>query len=108
MRAYVLVVVLLSVIFGSIVGYRAVQSSGMSDKEFAPPPVSVAAAIARQETQKTYLDAVGTIKAIRGIDLSSESSGQISGLHFDSGDEVAAGPSFARRSIFGVFSLVAP
>jgi membrane fusion protein (multidrug efflux system) len=51
----------------------------------------VAAAIARQETRKAYLDAVGTIRAIRGIDLSSESSGQITGLHFDSGDEVAAG-----------------
>ena len=91
MRAYALVIVLLIAIFGSIAGYRAIRSSAMSDEDFAPPPVTVAAAVARQETQKVYLDAVGTIRAIRGIDLSSESSGQITGLHFDSGDTVAAG-----------------
>jgi membrane fusion protein (multidrug efflux system) len=53
--------------------------------------VTVAAAVARQETQKTFLDAVGTIRAIRGIELSSKTSGQITALRFDSGDEVAEG-----------------
>jgi len=91
LRAYALVIVLLIAIFGSIAGYRAFLASAMSDQDFAPPPVTVAAAVVRQETQKTYLDAVGTIRAIRGIDLSSESSGQITELHFDSGDSVVAG-----------------
>ncbi|MBW2275659.1 MAG: efflux RND transporter periplasmic adaptor subunit [Deltaproteobacteria bacterium] len=91
MRAYLLVIALLAAIFASIAGYRAIRSSAMAGGDFAPPPVTVAAAVARQEIQKAYLDAVGTIKAIRGIDLSSESSGQITALHFDSGDAVAEG-----------------
>ncbi len=90
MRAYLSVIVLLAVIFGSIAAYVYVQHATGQDA-FTPPPVTIAAGVARRETQAAYLDAVGTIKAIRGIDLTSESTGVITALHFDSGDEVEAG-----------------
>ena len=91
MRGYLSVIGLLIAIFGSIALYVFSQFSAMQSAEFAPPPVTIAAAIARQEVQQAYLDAVGTVKAIRGIELTSESNGEITALHFDSGDEVKAG-----------------
>lgn len=91
MRAYISVIVLLSLIFGSIGASVYLRNSASAKGDYAPPPVTIAAGVARQETRNTFLDAVGTIKAIRGIDLTSESTGEIRSLHFDSGDEVEAG-----------------
>lgn len=91
MRAYLSVIVLLVAIFGSIATYVYVQYSALQNADFTPPPVTIAAGVARQETRKSYLDAVGTVKAVRGIDLTSESAGEITALHFDSGDEVETG-----------------
>ncbi len=91
MRAYLLVVALLIAIFGAIAAYLYAQNSAGRNVDFTPPPVTIAAAVARQEEEEAYLDAVGTVKAIRGIDLTSESTGEITALHFDSGDEVEAG-----------------
>jgi membrane fusion protein (multidrug efflux system) len=90
-RAYVSVIVLLVAIFGSIGAYLFLRFSALQNAGYSPPPVTIAAAVARQETQETYLDAVGSIKAIRGIDLTSQSEGEIRALHFDSGDPVATG-----------------
>jgi len=90
-RAYIFVIVLLSLIFGSIGASVYVRNSASARGDYTPPPVTIAAGVARQETRSTFLDAVGTIKAIRGIDLTSESAGEIRSLHFDSGDEVEAG-----------------
>ncbi len=91
MRGYLSVIAILLAIFGSIAVYLYIQFSAMQNADFTPPPVTIAAGVARQEARKSYLDAVGTIKAIRGIDLTSESNGEITALHFDSGDEVEAG-----------------
>jgi len=90
-RAYLSVVALLIAIFGSIAALVYLQYSAGQNLDFTPPPVTIAAGVARQEERAAYLDAVGTVKAIRGIDLTSESAGEITALHFDSGDEVEAG-----------------
>ncbi len=91
MRAYLSVIGLLCAIFGSIAAYLYVQSAASENADYTPPSVTIAAGVARLEARKTYLDAVGTVKAIRGIDLTSESNGEITALHFDSGDEVETG-----------------
>ena len=91
MRAYLIVIALLLATLGSIGGYRYLQISRLMSTDFSLPPVTIAAATAATETWSVYLDAVGTIRAVRGIELSSESSGEITRIHFDSGDEVASG-----------------
>jgi membrane fusion protein (multidrug efflux system) len=90
-RAYLVVILLLLAIFGSIGGYVYFQISASQNADYTPPPVTIAAGLARQEARTAHLDAVGTIKAIRGVDLTSESTGAITAVHFDSGDEVEAG-----------------
>ncbi|MEE8292004.1 MAG: efflux RND transporter periplasmic adaptor subunit [Candidatus Tectomicrobia bacterium] len=90
MKAYVFVIVLLLAIFGSIGGYLYQRFSAFASIDFTPPPVTIAASTAVLETWDETLNAVGTIKAVRGVELTSETSGEITYIHFDSGDQVTA------------------
>jgi membrane fusion protein (multidrug efflux system) len=90
-RAYLYVALLLLVIFGSIGGYLYARFSAFSNMDFTPPPVTIAAGVATPENWAQYLDAVGSIKALRGVELTSESSGEITSIKFESGQAVEAG-----------------
>lgn len=91
MRAYLYVALLLLAIFGSISGYLYNKFSTLAAMDFTPPPVTVAAAVARAETWPSTLDAVGTIKAARGVKLATEASGEIIAISVTSGQQVEAG-----------------
>jgi len=90
-RAYLIVIVLLLAIFGSIAAYLYQRFAAFADMDFSPPPVTIASALSSAETWDIYLDAVGTLRAVRGVDLSSETSGEITAINFDSGDQVETG-----------------
>ena len=91
MKAYVLVIALLLVIFGSIGGYLYQRFSAFANMDFTPPPVTIAASLARLETWDESLSAVGTVQSVRGVELTSETSGEIITILFTSGDRVSAG-----------------
>ncbi len=91
MRAYIYVACLLSAIFGAIGAYQYVRISAFANADFTPPPVTIAAAYAQPATWEQNLEAVGTIKALRGVELASETSGEITGINFRSGDHVDVG-----------------
>ena len=91
LKAYVVVTFILVVIFGAIGGFIFKRFSVFSSMDFSPPPVTIAASIATSESWGQVLNAVGSIQAVRGIDLTSETSGQITEIHFDSGNAVQAG-----------------
>ena len=88
LKAYVVVIVILVVIFGAIGGFLFKRFSAFSSMDFSPPPVTIAASIATSESWGQVLNAVGSIQAVRGVDLTSETSGQITEIHFDSGNAV--------------------
>jgi len=90
LKAYVAVVALLVIVFGSIAGYLYQRFSAFANMDFTPPPVTIAASTAMLETWDETLNAVGTIQARRGVDLTSETSGEITQILFDSGDQVSA------------------
>lgn len=91
LKAYVVVIVLLVAIFGSIGAYLYQRFSTFASMDFTPPPVTIAASTARLETWGQTLNAVGSIRAVRGVELTSESSGEVTAIHFDSGDRVVEG-----------------
>ncbi|MEM9620695.1 MAG: efflux RND transporter periplasmic adaptor subunit [Pseudomonadota bacterium] len=91
MKAYAIVIVLLLVIFGSIGAVLYQRFSTFASMDFTPPPVTIAVSIAEQEIWDASLNAVGTITAVRGVELTSETSGEITRIEFDSGDKVTAG-----------------
>ena len=91
MRAYLIVIVVLLAIFGSIAGFLFLQYYGFSNTDFTPQPIMVGAATARIEVRPRELEAVGTITAARGVELSTEESGEITAIDFISGSNVEAG-----------------
>ena len=91
MRAYLYVALLLLLIFGGIAGYLYNKFSTFASMDFGPPPVTVAVAEARSETRHSTLEAVGTLKATRGVNLAAEASGEIIEISIDSGERVEAG-----------------
>ncbi|MEH6557038.1 MAG: efflux RND transporter periplasmic adaptor subunit [Oceanicoccus sp.] len=91
MRSYVATIFVLILLFGSIAGVMYLRSAGSADSDYAPAPIVIAAATSTIETWDQYLDSVGTIKAVQGVELSSETSGQITALNFNSGDVVTKG-----------------
>lgn len=91
MRAYLSVILLLTVVFGSIAAVLLTKYSDFAGDDYAPPPITIGAATARLETRQTELEAVGTIRATRGVELSTEQSGEIIAIDFVSGAQVEAG-----------------
>jgi len=91
LRGYLIVIALLLAIFGSIGGYFYRQTVALSGMDYTPPPVTIAAAVAEAATWSTQLDAIGTITAARGVELSSEASGEVIAINVSSGTRVAAG-----------------
>ena len=91
MKAYLFVIVLLLAIFGAIGAYLYQRFSAFANMDFSPPPVTIAVSDARLETWAETLNAVGSIKAVRGVELTSETSGEVTAIHFDSGDRVEQG-----------------
>lgn len=57
----------------------------------APPPATVAAAKAETERWVPGLNAIGSVRAFQGIDISSQLSGIVTAIHIGSGQDVPRG-----------------
>lgn len=58
---------------------------------FAPKPTTVAVEAAKVEQWPPQLSAIGTMRAFQGIVVAPQVAGVVSAIHFQSGDDVAAG-----------------
>lgn len=73
-------------------GYKAFSIYKQIQMFSAPkPPVSVAATEAREMSWQSRLPAVGSLKALQGVDLSLETDGTVTRLLFESGQQVKQG-----------------
>jgi membrane fusion protein (multidrug efflux system) len=87
-----LVILLLAGVFGGIFGWKqhAAQQNAAAQAG-GPPPAVIAAAEAGFETWQPYLQVVGSLTAVAGIEVTSEVGGRIGMIHFESGQQVQAG-----------------
>ncbi|MFJ2984972.1 MULTISPECIES: efflux RND transporter periplasmic adaptor subunit [unclassified Pseudomonas] len=84
-----LAVVLLIVL--ALGGYKAFSIYQQIQMFTAPkPPITVAAALAEERQWQQRLPAVGSLKALQGVELSLEVEGTVKSLHFESGQKVKA------------------
>ena len=92
-KRMILMLVAVGVVLGGIFGFEAFK--GAKIKEFmasqGAPPQTVSTAVAELQTWQSHLEAVGSLRAVNGADLSSQASGIVSAIHFDSGADVKAG-----------------
>jgi len=88
----ILVVLLLAGVFGGIFGWKQHTARQMAAAQAGgPPPAVIAAAPAEFETWQPYLQVVGSLTAVAGIEVTSEVGGQISAIQFVSGQQVQEG-----------------
>src|SRR4030088_665497 len=60
------------------------------------PPVVVTAIKAATQEWQPQLNAVGSLRAVRGVDVTTEIAGLVRSINFKSGDEVKAGQVLAQ------------
>ncbi|GAB4150377.1 MAG: efflux RND transporter periplasmic adaptor subunit [Sphingomonadales bacterium] len=60
------------------------------------PPITVASTQAAVEPWQGRIEAIGTVVAVNGVDVSSEVAGIVEEIHFSSGQEVEAGAPLLR------------
>ncbi|MGO9770335.1 MAG: efflux RND transporter periplasmic adaptor subunit [Roseiarcus sp.] len=64
---------------------------GFLSAALAPKPTSVVVEAARVEQWPAQLTAIGTLRAYQGVAVAPQVGGVVAAIHFESGDDVAAG-----------------
>lgn len=84
---------LVAVVFGGIFGMQALGKKGMEQyfDNMPVPPASISTARASLQSWQTHLEAPGTVVAVNGATLTSESGGLVTAIRFESGQQVKKG-----------------
>ncbi len=91
-RRMIIMLVVVGILLGGIFGYKAFSARMMKKYMSSPmPPVTVTAIKAEYKPWQPRLKAVGSLRAARGVDVTSEIAGMVRALHFSSGDDVEQG-----------------
>jgi membrane fusion protein (multidrug efflux system) len=97
-KRMLIMLVTVAIVLGGVFGFKAVV--GMKIKEFMAgmgnQPQTVSTATATRTEWQERLDAVGSLRAVRGADLSLEVPGIVEEINFQSGDDVEAGKLLLR------------
>jgi len=88
----IIMLVLVGLVFGGIFGYQAFK--GMMMKKYmsarAMPPQTVSTILATKQSWQPTIEAVGSLSAVRGADLSTEVAGIVANIGFREGEDVKA------------------
>jgi membrane fusion protein (multidrug efflux system) len=92
-KRMIIMLIAVGVVFGGVFGFIAFGHF-MRDKflhSMGMPPQTVSTVVASSQDWQPKLKAVGSLRAVNGASLSSEVSGTVSAIHFESGADVKAG-----------------
>ena len=92
-KRMIIVLACAGVLFGGIFGYKAYYSYMVHKamQSSHAPPVTVSTTTARMETWQPELQAVGSVRALQGVDVTTEIAGLVRTIYFKSGDDVQEG-----------------
>jgi membrane fusion protein (multidrug efflux system) len=92
-RRLIIVVIAVGLLLAAIVGFNAWKANLLAGirKKNASPPQTVSAAGVKFTDWQPEVSAVGSMRAVRGVDVTTEVTGLVRTLRFESGDEVKAG-----------------
>jgi membrane fusion protein (multidrug efflux system) len=92
-KRMVIMLVAVAIVFGGIFGFQLFKAAMI--KKFITalgnPPQTVSVTRAGHSEWQTRIEAVGSLRAVKGADLSLELSGVVESISFNSGDDVAEG-----------------
>jgi membrane fusion protein (multidrug efflux system) len=88
-KRMILMLLIVGLLFGAIFGFQAFKAKKI--KEFMAatkiPPAKVTAMKAERQNWQPRLEAVGSLRAVHGVDVTSETEGLVREVRFHSGDE---------------------
>ncbi len=92
-KRMVIMLIAVAVVFGGVFGFQAFKAAMIKKfmSSMAAPPQTVSATKAEFSEWQPQIEAVGSLRAVKGADLSLEVSGVVDSISFNSGDDVEAG-----------------
>jgi len=92
-RPMIIMLVVVGLFFGGLFGWKAFVGMQMQQAMQATPlpAATVSTTIVTTATWTPSINAVGSLRAVQGVDVTAQVAGLITELHFDSGATVAAG-----------------
>jgi len=92
-KRMIIMLIIVGVIFGGIFGFKGFQSYMMKKymSSAAAPAVTVSVVTATTEEWQPQISTVGSLRATRGVDISSEVAGIVQNVNCKSGNNVKAG-----------------
>jgi membrane fusion protein, multidrug efflux system len=92
-KRMVIMLIAVGLVFGGIFGFQAFKGAMIKKfmSQMGAPPQTVSTAIAGTQEWQPRIEAVGSLRALKGADLSLEVSGVVDSITFNSGDDVAEG-----------------
>jgi membrane fusion protein, multidrug efflux system len=92
-KRMIIMLIVVGVVLGGVFGFEAFRSSMI--KKFlatqSAPPQTVSTTKAVVAGWQPSLEAIGSLRAVNGADLSAQVAGIVSAIHFESGSDVAEG-----------------
>jgi len=95
-RKILLALGIVVVVIAVVGGIKVMQFKKLMNTPWVPPPETVSAAVAREEKWPETLDAVGSISAVQGVNVTTEIPGTVREIAFASGALVAKGDLLVR------------
>ena len=91
--ALMVVVLFVALIVGGVFGWQAIAGSFFKKfmEQAAAAPQTVSTVTAAKTAWQAQVRAIGSLRAVRGADLSAQASGVVDSIEFDSGNDVPAG-----------------
>ncbi len=88
-----LVLIASTLIFGGVFGMKYMGKKGMNAyfDNMPVPPATVSATEVRRASWPRVIEAVGTLSAVNGIEVTTEAAGIVKSIGFESGDQVSQG-----------------
>lgn len=99
MRKRMLVMLAVVIVFLAVIGlvkYFQIRSAMAQGGAYQPPPEAVTTAVAKQEMWDTTINAIGTVVAVNGVNVSADLPGLVEQISFDSGRQVHKGDVLVR------------
>jgi membrane fusion protein (multidrug efflux system) len=89
----VIMLALVAIVLGGIFGFQMFKAAMIKKfmSSMGSPPQTISASKATMSDWQPNIEAVGSLRAVKGADLSLEVSGVVDAISFQSGDDVAEG-----------------
>lgn len=93
LKRMLIMLVVVTVLFGGIFGYKAVGNYFMNQffDNMPMPPAAITATTVSEDNWQPYLNAVGSFVAVNSTELTTEASGIISLIQFENGAAIKKG-----------------